>query len=248
MAATAHRESRTSDLAMGRFSPRRALAMSLRPTAAPVVLITCFFTLAWQSPASSQDIEIEITEVPYQEVYAFGSPWFDFGGGHDVAGDAQTVDAGFAGFGFRIWGAREDRDIQLQLAVGFNQYRVEDLNITDLRTVSVFDMMWGGRYFPRYPTFGLGRSLAARATFFAEGGLAMGFNPDMFAPTVVFGGGLSFSGRQNPGGVMLEIVYRPLTQDLEHETDSGFPTYITTKYPLTLDPAWSVRFSFVIAP
>jgi hypothetical protein len=222
--------------------------MSLRATAAPVVLITCFLTLVWQSPASSQDIEIEITEVPYREVHAFGSPWFDFGGAHDVAGETATVDADFAGFGLRIWGARQDRDIQMQLAVGFNQYRVEDLAITDLRTVSVLDMMWGGRYYPRYPTFGVGRSLAVRATFFAEGGLAMGTSPSFFAPVVDFGAGFAISGRENPSGLMVEIVYRPLIQDVTYEYDTGPPLYDELSEALTLETGWSIRLGFVIAP
>ncbi len=222
--------------------------MSGRAPLAHIVLLTCCLSLLWQAPAYSQDIEIEITEVPYREVYAFGNPWFDFAGGHEVAGDGQTIDAGYTGLGLRIWGARQDRDIQLQLAVGFNQYLVEDLGITDLRTVSVLDMMWGGRYYPRLPTFGLAGTFAVRATFFVEGGLAMGTSPSFFAPTVVMGAGFSISGRENPSGVLLEIVYRPLSQNLEHEYDTGFPSFITEKYPLTLNPAWSVRFGFVLAP
>ena len=222
--------------------------MSGRLPSVRIVLLTCCLPLLWQAPAYAQDIEIEITEVPYREVHAFGSPWFDLGGVHDVTGGGQTIDARYSGMGLRIWGARQDRDIQLQLAIGYNQYRVEELGATDLVSVSVFDMMWGGRYYPRYPTFGLARTLAARATFFAEGGLAMGTTPSFFAPTVVMGAGLAISGRSNPSGVLLEIVYRPLTQDVTHEYDTGPPLYDEEKFPLTLNPAWNVRLSFVIAP
>lgn len=222
--------------------------MSGRLPIVRTVLLPCCLAILCQTQAYSQDIEIEITEVPYREVYAFGSPWFDLGGGHDVTGNGQTIDARYTGMGMRIWGARQDRDIQLQLAIGFNQYRVEELGFPDLVSVSVLDMMWGGRYYPRYPTFGLSRTLAVRATFFAEGGLAMGTNPSFFAPVVVMGAGIAVSSRDNPSGVMLEIVYRPLIQDITHEYDTGFPTYITEKYTLTLNPSWNVRLAFLIAP
>ncbi|MFC1629159.1 hypothetical protein ACFL3H_08620 [Gemmatimonadota bacterium] len=222
--------------------------MTKRLPSVLAVLLPCCLVILYQTPAYSQDIEIEITEVPYREVYAFGSPWFDFGGGHEVTGNGETIDASYTGMGLRIWGARQDRDIQLQLAIGFNQYRIEELEITDLTSISVLDMMWGGRYYPRYPTFGLGGRLAARATFFAEGGLAMGTNPSFFAPVAVIGAGFAVSSWDNPSGVMLEIVYRPLTQDVTYEYDTGFPDYNTVKSPLTLNPSWNVRLAFVIAP
>ena len=197
--------------------------------------------LVLASTASAQ-ITVEITEVPYTKPHAFLGVHFETGGTQNVtrASDKAQFTTPQTGFGLRMTSARET-NVQLEIAM---DYRKLDLSaITpSAQNMGLGSFHIGGRLFPRYPMFGLGKSIGVRVTGAALGGYAFDF-----ADTTVSAGdsgiaggldvqmsaGLAFSGRTDPSGLTAELVYRP--------TELAGQRF-------SVKPGWALRLGFQFSP
>ncbi len=202
-----------------------------------VSLLLAATALALPLSASSAQITVEITEVPYTQPYAFLGVFFETGGSQKVirTSDQAEIATPQSGFGVRMTSAR-DRDVQLELGVG---YRKLDLSSTGAQSIGLTSFFLGGRFHPRKPQFGLGDNIGVRVTGAALGGYAF----DM-ADTTYDGGnvggldismtaGLVFSGRTDPSGLTAEFVYRPST---------------LTGVRYSVKPSWALRIGFLFGP
>lgn len=166
----------------------------------------------------AQPIEIRITEVPYEPPpIVFNRVHFDIGGKQtcetDSIGTVRNARSQI-GFGFGVISTR-DSDIQLESRFSYRKVDLSNLNIPGVAKHQDFTILVGGRYFPRYPTFGLSKSTPVRMTFAAIGGLNMrgqGF-ADQMAFDMILNAGIVISQSDNPSGVMFEFQYRPITSD-----------------------------------
>lgn len=179
-------------------------------------LILMFFIVMTINSVIAQPIEIRITEVPYEKPYIFTRVSFEMGGTQmvEVAPDNnQMRSRSQIGFGFGSISAK-DSDIQGEFRLGYRSVNLSNIDSIGVTRHQDFDILLGGRYYPRYPTFGLGKT-PVRLTFAAIGGInlrgaGMG---DQMAFDVLINAGLSFSQSDNASGVMLEFQYRPIGSD-----------------------------------
>ena len=193
------------------------------------------------STASAQ-ITVEITEVPYTKPHAFLGVHFETGGAQNVirASDKAEFVTPQTGFGIRMTSARES-NVQLELGVG---YRKLDLSaITpSAQNIGLGSFHIGGRLFPRYPVFGLGKGIGVRIVGAAVGGYAFDFSDTTVTAgssgaagglDVEMSAGLAFSGRTDPSGLTAEFVYRPTELSGER---------------FSVKPGWAIRLGFQFAP
>ena len=193
------------------------------------------------SVASAQ-ITIEITEVPYQKPHAFLGVHFETGGSQNVvrASDKVQFATPQTGFGIRMTSARET-NVQFEMAVG---YRKLDLSaITpSAQNIGLGSFHLGGRLFPRYPIFGIGRNIGVRIVGAALGGYAYDFSDSTVTSgdsgnigglDVQVSGGFAFSGRTDPSGLTAEVVYHP--------TELSGARF-------SVKPGWALRIGFQFAP
>lgn len=146
------------------------------------VIFTCFFPFSSYTYYDyTHKVEVEVTEVPYRPVYAFLKINFE-------AGNEQS------GASIGIMSAKQ-RDIQLESHIGYRS----------LGNTGSFDVMLGGAYFPRRPSFALG-DMPVRVKISALGG--MGMSDDMFF-TFMASAGLVLSSEDDPSGLTAEFVYWP---------------------------------------
>lgn len=207
-------------------------------------LVTTLFL--WPlSVCQAQVIQVEITEVPYEAPYAFLAFHYGFGGNQTVerkSGGASATTPQTE-YSLRIQGAR-DTNIQAEIELGYRKIDLE--NLGDSEGLSFTSVGLGGRYYPRYPTFGLGSGLAGRLTASALGGFTYSgnrsttdllgqevFTDGSFSTDLRLTAGLAFSGREEPSGLTAEIVYRPNSaSNLEYSAE----------------PAWAIRIGFLFGP
>ncbi|MSR22626.1 MAG: hypothetical protein EXR92_03645 [Gemmatimonadetes bacterium] len=135
--------------------------------------VVAFLTtlLFWPSICQAQVIQVEITEVPYEAPYVFMGLQYAFGGNQAVErkSDGASVAAPLVGYSLRIQGAH-DTDFQAEMELGYRKIDLDGFNGSEGLSFTDFDL--GGRYYPRYPTFGLGSRIAVRLTGSALGGLS----------------------------------------------------------------------------
>lgn len=192
---------------------------------------------------------VEITEVPYRETRAFMAVHYELSGVQNVErmSDARTLALPQVGFGIRMMSAK-DRNIQGEFEIGYRRMDLKEFQpaSSDPQVIGVGTVHFGGRYYPRYPTFGLGRSIGVRVTASAAGGYGMDMSDNGYdnatsgATHRAISGfdvrttaGLVFSGRTDPSGVTAEVVYRPISMTGER---------------FSMDPSWNVRLGFQFAP
>lgn len=152
------------------------------------------------------DLDVTYTEVPYRPVYAFLGLAFE--AGSDMVGGAITMTSA------------RDRDIQLTAHVGYRSFSSYN--------AGSFDVLVGGTYFPRRPTFMLDQ-MPVRLRMSALGG--MGMAEGIFF-TMCMSAGLVFSSGDDPSGFLTELAFWP-----------GFKTE-TQDIPGTM----AIRFGFLFAP
>ncbi|MCK4643504.1 hypothetical protein KAU32_07695 [bacterium] len=108
----------------------------------------------------AETIEIEITEVPYVQPYAFLGITFETGGQRSVGltADADSqIDPKEMNFSIWMMSARHNQDFQFQTHLGYRGIDITELQVENLASISGFEIFLGGRFFPRYPTFSLSR-------------------------------------------------------------------------------------------
>lgn len=207
------------------------------------ILVAGVLALAQLLPrgAAAETIDVRITEVPYRPTVAFLHFYLEAVGPASVTlQDGTEHSVAQVGTGLRIQSARNDRDIQFDAIIGYRRMETFSLGIGK-DTLGFFDIELGGRYFPVKPTFGLGTT-AFRLTAGASGGLTVGAATDL---TVQVNAGLTVSWGKNPSGLMLELVYRPLTQKA---------TYFPEDDPLSdeesarISSGWTIRAGFLFGP
>jgi hypothetical protein len=217
----------------------------LRPRLLALGLTIILLGPAIAPPAAAQDpIRIEITEVPYVKPHAFLRIHFEFTGKQEFFHEdwGTTQKDPYLGFGFGLISAR-DTDIQLESNFSYQRYKVDKLGMpADNNMLHELDMQVGGRFYPRYPTFGLGK-IPVRLTFSALAGLGWTFPAgldDFFGLSMMMSAGLSISSGNNPSGLLIEVVYRPLTNTFkaQKELDGIYYGRITQKPAIGFRIAW----------
>ena len=211
-----------------------------------IVLAVMSLGLVSSAPAKAgEQIEIEITEVPYRPVHAFLRIHFEFLGKQEIFHEEWLTSQKdpYIGFGLGLISARAG-DIQFESNISYERYKADKIGVPDLDTVSQFDFQAGGRYFPRYPTFGLGRT-AVRVTFSALAGLGIVF-PGSYDLTLglsmMMTAGLMVTSGDNPSGFLVEFVYRPLESGFKAENLDGYFGKLTMK------PSWGIRIAWLFGP
>jgi len=211
-----------------------------------LVLAGLSLGLVLSAPARAQkQIEVEITEVPYRPVHAFLRVHFEFLGKQEITHQEWLTSQkdSYLGFGLGLISAR-DTDIQFETNLSYERYKADKIGVPDLDLVSQFDIQLGGRYFPRFPTFGLGRT-PVRLTFSALAGVGLIFpgSYDMaYELSMVITAGLMISSGDNPSGFLLEFVYRPLESDFKAQNADGYFGKLVKK------PAWGIRIAWLFGP
>ena len=186
------------------------------------------------SPASAQDVTVRIIEEPYRDVYAFLGVYFEALGAQPAEQGGQTIeDAPQLGFGLRLMSARES-NLQLELGVEYREMDLKELNGPDKATA--FNMLIGGRMHPLTPTFALG-NLAFRLTLAAHGGFSAG---DAFGAALDVSGGFSISSGNDPNGLVIEVVGRPVEYTIE-DIDEVWPDVLLRR-------SWVLRAGFQFGP
>ncbi|MFC1767660.1 hypothetical protein ACFLZ2_03805 [Candidatus Margulisiibacteriota bacterium] len=169
-----------------------------------VLLLNCLSVTAFAYDYYHK-VDVEYTEVPYRPVYAFL-------GVHFEGGNQQS------GAGLTLMSARE-RDIQLNMMVGYRSFS----------NTGSFDILIGGAYFPRRPTFVLG-DMPVRLKIYAMGGMGMA-NDIFFA--MMGGAELVFSSADEPSGLTMGMAFWPAVN-----------VGTTTNIPSSM----SFRIGFLFAP
>ncbi len=114
-----------------------------------------------------------------------------------------------AGYGLWLMTAGE-RNYQYLAGLGIRRLDSSGLGIEILRQVMILEVPFGARYFPRAPTFRVGRSLSCRATLGIEAALAFGIHGGYGVDLpLTLSGGLATSLGRRPSGLLLELAYRP---------------------------------------
>ncbi len=208
------------------------------------ILVLCFFIIFCGSSVFSYDkIEVEITEVPYVEPYAFLGVTFETGGSQSVGlRDVEDSSISCSQTGFSLWmmSARHNQDFQFQTHLGYKGIDVSEFDLPNLEIISNMEIFIGGRFFPRYPTFALSK-LPVRLTFSALGGLC--WVGDNMAFSMLFSAGFVISSKDNPTGMTFEIGYRP---GLLYKYQ---PDYVSeTEIQIDIEPSWIFRIGFLFGP
>ena len=176
-------------------------------------------------PARAEKLEIEITEVPYREVYAFLSTYVE-------TAPQET------GMGVRVQSAR-DSDFQLDLITGLRRIDVQRSALsTAADRLHFVEGQIGGRYFPRRPTFGFGRT-AVRVMAGAAGGVTF---LDTLDFNMVLTAGLAFSRWDDPSGITLELIFRPMEQTATYFDNNA------NEHGIVIAPSWAIRVGFLFGP
>jgi hypothetical protein len=191
---------------------------------------------------ASAQITVEITEVPYSRPYAFLGVHFETAGAQNVirASDNSEILAPQTGFGIKMHGAKET-NVQLEMAFGYR--KIDLTSIAGAQSIGLGTFHIGGRLYPRYPIFGLGRNIGVRVTGSALGGYAFDFADSTVSGSgdsghvggldVEMSAGLAFSGRTEPSGLTAEVVYRPTQLSGQR---------------FSVKPSWALRFGFLFGP
>jgi hypothetical protein len=206
------------------------------------------FIVLWAVPPvrAQEPIRIEITEVPYRPVYAFLRVHFEFAGKQEfLHQEWQTTQKDdFMGFGIGLISAK-DSDIQFESNISYQRYKSNLLGVPDFDMLHELDIQLGGRFFPRYPTFGLGK-IPVRLTFSALGGIGLlmpnGYDIK-YDLSVLLSAGLMISSGSNASGFLIEVVYRPLTTSFKLDTAEGAYLGMIDK-----KPSIGIRLAWLFAP
>ena len=177
----------------------------------------------WLAPtrALADTYKIELTEVPYRDPGAVFVGFYVEGLGIQAVaaeGGRRLDNAAQLGIGLRVHSARRSV-LQLEAVADYRRVSIADLGLVGLRNLHFAGVSLGARLFPLRPTFALGDvatrltgSLAGGATLGSEG--AVNLEVDLTA-------GLCFSLGDDPSGLSVEVVYRPLPMDVGYSPDDG---------------------------
>jgi hypothetical protein len=212
-----------------------------------LALAGLFLVLFFPAPVLAHDpIRVEVTEVPYRPVHALLRVHFEFAGRQDIfrqEGQLAQKDF-FIGFGAGLISARNS-DVQFETNISYERFKADKLGFSGLNTVHELDLQLGGRYFPCYPTFRMGR-IPVRLTFSALGGLGWYFPSsysDVLDFSMILTAGLAVSSGDSASGFLVELIYRPLETNLAVETiEAG------AFGALVMKPSFSIRIAWLFGP
>ena len=187
------------------------------------------------SEAQGQDVTVRIIEEPYREPNAFLIPYFEGLLGRNMTVDGQAIEGSQIGLGIGSMSTRRT-NVQFRSNIAWRQISVpEDPD----RKFGVFDLHLGAQLYPLRPTMGFGNT-AVRATCGALGGVGM-FSDGPMTATFEANCGFSFSSGNDPGGIIVQIVWRPM-EEVFREHDDG------TARVFAHADGWSLRIGFLVAP
>ena len=201
-----------------------------------LVIVPFLTALIVPVSAFSEPIEIEITEVPYNQPHAFLTLYGKLGmvGLKDSLGGSVT--APFRGLGLEMFSARQSN---LQFASEPYCVFIDGTKLKKPDAKNIISLGWrlGARILPRYPTFHLGSGVAGRLTgsvlagggFWNTGGAGVSLTATL---------GTFFSLGSDPDGLKLELF-----SDL-----SNYSFNVDGSTTRVGDPSFGLAISFVFAP
>ena len=169
---------------------------------------------------------------------------FQFSGRQEVVDKTNLAsqEGSVLGFNLGAFGLHGESDFGLEGGLSYVVRKAARLGC-GVNTISDFGVFIGARYYSDAPTFSLG-GLDVRLTLGASAGFSWLWGGDystlpMFSP--LLSGGLSFSPSGSPVDITVELVYRPVSLDMELEDFWG--TQVTT---LDIKPSWCIRMSLLL--
>ena len=185
------------------------------------------------SEAYSQDVTVRIIEEPYRPVRGFLIPYFEGMLGRNLSVNDQVVEGSQIGIGLGTMSARRT-NFQFRSNIAWRQISVpEDPD----SKFGVFDLHLGAQLYPLRPTLAIGNT-AVRATCGGLGGIGM-FTDGPMTGTFEANCGFSFSSGNDPGGIVGQMVWRPM-EEVFREHDDG------TARVFAHAPGWSFRLAFLL--
>jgi hypothetical protein len=210
------------------------------------VFIPAFVLIALALSAAAQDsAPVPIGQVPYRPVLMFLPVHVELLGKENISNPDKgfTQKDSFLGFGVGML-AGYPGSIKWLISVSYERFPAKNLALESVNTLSVVDLQVGVRYFPQLPTFGVGR-FPVRLTLSAQAGGSLvdaGNWTPLIKPAATLSAGLAFSYEDNPWGLMVEFIYRPLSMKLNL---TGVSDLMTSH--LTINPSWAIRFSWLFS-
>jgi len=216
--------------------------------AAGAVLLLCPPPVRAQGP-----LHVAITNVPYRDVFAFLFLHVEALGTQEFTNRNASVAQkdSYLGFGLGMFSAA-NTGFQLGWKGTYQRYKADRFGLAKPDgTLHCLDLHVGGRYFPKYPTFGFGKwesGLAFRLTFSAMAGVSLFLpaNSDinkLWSLSTDLTAGLAISTGNHPSGLMIECVYRPLSRTLNFQSASIGP-FVT----VLMKPALAFRLTYLFGP
>lgn len=144
---------------------------------------------------STKKIDITVTEVPYHRGVGFDYTGLEFQSGSNLFGGYMTgTSAG-------------DSGIQRGAMFGYRSITMIEGNSNS--GIGSFDMMLGGTFFPKHPSFSL-FNLPVRIKVSLLGGMGLAFGlPQSFIFTACANAALVFSSADDPSGLTVGVAYWP---------------------------------------
>ena len=190
---------------------------------------------ALPSEAQVPDITVRIIEEPYREPSAFLIPYFEGLLGRNMTVDGQAIEGSQFGLGIGTMSTRRT-NVQFRSNIAWRQISVpEDPD----SKFGVLDVHLGAQLYPLRPTMAFG-NMAVRATCGALGGVGM-FTDGPMTATFEANCGFSFSSGNDPSGIIVQMVWRPM-EEVFREHDDG------TARVFGHADGWSLRIGFLVAP
>lgn len=211
---------------------------SLVPALAILVLVV---SCAAQESAQ-ESAPVPVSRLPYRPVLMFFPVHVEMFGREDIVRLATGVTQKdtYLGAGVGLV-AGYPGSLKWQIGISYERFPAKAMGLSTVNNFDVVDLQAGFRYFPQLPTIALWR-FPVRLTFSAMAGGSMisaGDWTPALKPTATLTAGLAFSYMDNPWGLMVEFIYRPLSMNLNL---TGVSDLVISH--LAIHPSWAIRFSW----
>lgn len=197
------------------------------------------------SSAAQESTPAPITQVPYRPVLMFLPVHVELFGQENIARryTGVTQKDAYVGVGVGLL-AGYPGSFKWQIGISYERFPADKMDLSTASSLNFFDLQVGFRFFPQLPTIGLGR-FPVRLTASAMAGGSMisaGQWTPVLKPTATLTAGLAFSYGDNPWGLLVEFIYRPLSMNL---TLTGVSNMLAAH--LAVNPSWAIRFSWLFS-
>lgn len=230
----------TADTGPDHLRPTRIVSPSARAIRPVWRVLACVVGAVVCSGLPSEahgqdDITIRIIEEPYRQPNAFLVPYFEGLLGRNLTVDGQAIEGNQIGLGIGTMSTRR-ANVLFRSNIAWRQVSVPEDPDSKFGT---FEIHLGAQLHPLRPTLAIGNT-AVRATCGALGGMGM-FTDGPTTATVEANCGFSFSSGNDPGGIIVQMVWRPMEEIFGRYEDDTARVFAHAG-------GWSLRLGFLVAP